>query len=80
MMHPTYNRNEAIDALRAYLQSDLTRAAEPIIKKAVDEFEKELRAKTALRVMTIIDKSFEISTGKDVLTIRVDYSNDGGRR
>jgi hypothetical protein len=80
MMRPTYNREEAISALTNYLQTDLTRAAEPIIKKAVEEFEKELRAKMALRVMAIIDRSFEVSAGMDVLTIRVDYGSQGGRR
>jgi hypothetical protein len=61
------NHDAAIELLRAQCVKDMTAAAEPIIKQAVADAEKAIRAQIGVWAISMFDSTFSIDRhGRDV--------------
>lgn len=64
----------ASETIRETLQADFKKAAEPIIKQALEDIEKEIRKKLASAVVGILDRGYSLDRQGHELVIRVDLS------
>ena len=60
------------DAIRKLLKTAYDDAAEPIIKQAVQDFERELRQRAGRLALSLIDRSFSVQRDAHHLVIRVE--------
>ena len=65
------NADNALRVLKAQMNVEMQAAAEPVIKAAVAEAEKQIRARVAAMVVAQIDRSFSITRYGEDLTIHV---------
>ncbi|HEY1127948.1 MAG TPA: hypothetical protein VGF12_00970 [Roseateles sp.] len=65
------NAENTLGALKAQINVELTKAAEPVIQRALAEIEAEMRKKLAANLVALIDRSYSMTTYGDVLTISV---------
>ena len=65
----TPNQPNMLKALQAQLNADMLAQAEPLIKKALEEIEKEMRARLAQRLIANIEQDMDIRTMGHTITI-----------
>lgn len=70
-MASIFRDQEVSELIKRLLNQELIAAAEPIIQKAVAEFEKEVRKKLAVRLVGMVDESYSMEQHGRTLTIRV---------
>jgi flagellar biosynthesis/type III secretory pathway protein FliH len=57
--------------LKDVLQTRMLEAAEPVVKEALEKFEKNIRAEIAKAVLTIIDRNYSVETLDSHLVIKI---------
>ena len=66
------NPDNTLKALKSQLNAELTKAAEPVIQRALIEAEHEMRQRLAVHLVAMIDRSYSLERHGDRLTIVVD--------
>lgn len=66
------NEENMLAGLKEQMNAELMAAAEPVIRKAVEEAEKEMRRKLATMFVSLINQSFSIQRNATDLYIRVE--------
>lgn len=66
------NEENMLVALKDQMNAEMMAAAEPVIRKAVEEAEKEMRRKLAAMFVSLINQSFSIQRNATDLYIRVE--------
>jgi len=65
------NPDSMLAGLKVQMNAEMMAAAEPVIQKAVQEAEKEMRKRLAAMFVSLIDHSFSLERRQDALLIRV---------
>ena len=72
--------NNTLRHLQVQLTAELQQAAEPLIRKAIEDYEKEVRRRMSVAVIALIEHSFQVESYRDELVIKVLHRTvDGGR-
>lgn len=71
------NPDAMLAGLKTNMNAEMMAAAEPVIRKAVEEAEREMRKRLAAMFVSLIDKSFSLERQQDTLLIRVEHRKDG---
>lgn len=67
------NSENMIEALKARMNAEMLAAAEPVIKRAVEEAEKEMRQRLGAMFVSLIDSSFSVERNASSLHIIVTH-------
>lgn len=60
-----------VDALRARLNNDMLKAAEPVLQEALAKVEREMRASLAKNVVALIESTVDVYRDGRYLMIRI---------
>ena len=71
MSAPLIHADNAIARLKAEMNIEMQRAAEPVIQEAVAEAEKAIRYRVAAMCVSLIDKEFSVQRSGTNLLIHV---------
>lgn len=58
-------------ALHAHIQAEMHEAAEKTIKEAVEKYEAEVRSIVAKSILTVLDRTYEVTNDRDRMVIMV---------
>lgn len=72
------NSDNMLAALQKQMNAEMMAAAEPVIKKAVEDAEKEMRKQLGAMVIALIEQSFSIERHGNDLRILVTHA--GGKK
>lgn len=66
-----------LKALAATIADQMCKEAEPVIQQALKDMEAKMRARARECALAVLDRSMEIHTNREVLTIRIQQPNGG---
>lgn len=71
-----FNDKAFNEKFKAMMNAEFCAAAEPIIQQAIKEVEIEVRKRIAIKVISLVDKSYSAETNGQVITLRVDMGRN----
>lgn len=75
MAQTLINVDSFLAELKQRMNEEMLRAAEPAIKKAVEEAEREIRVRLGAMVVSLLDRSFMVERRAEQLVIVVEHRN-----
>jgi hypothetical protein len=74
---PPNKADEFMKATAAFITDQMLKEAEPAIQQALKDIEAKMRARVRQCALAVIDRSMEIDSHRNVLTIRIQQPEGG---
>ena len=72
------NPEATLAGIKERINAELLDAAEPVVQRALADVEREMRKRLAVHLVALLDRSFEMHSASDRLTIVMNRP-DGGK-